>query len=51
MEHHAVGPLDLNGYRVVDDDDDDPVLVREDGGEIDTWRESYPWTVVKSNDK
>ena len=35
--------LDLDGYRVVDDDDDDPMLLRADGGEVDTWRESYPY--------
>jgi polyphosphate kinase 2 len=32
----------LGGYRVVDDDDDDPVLVK-DGEPVDTWREGYPY--------
>jgi polyphosphate kinase 2 len=33
----------LRGYRVVDDDDDDPVLVNTDGQPVDTWREGYPY--------
>ncbi|MFI7625489.1 polyphosphate kinase 2 [Microbispora rosea] len=31
------------GLMVLDDDDDDPVLVRADGGPVDTWREHYPY--------
>src|SRR5690242_5610086 len=31
------------GYRVEDNDDDDPVLLRADGGPVDTWREGYPY--------
>jgi polyphosphate kinase len=39
------GPLldRLDGYRVVDDDDDDPVLLTRDGHPVDTWREGYPY--------
>src|SRR5262245_39425438 len=33
----------LEGYRVIDDDDDDPVLVNRNGDLIDTWREGYPY--------
>src|SRR5262245_1674532 len=33
----------LEGYRVIDDDDDDPVLVNRNGDPIDTWREGYPY--------
>jgi len=37
-------PLDeLAGLRVDDDDDDDPILIRQDGSPIDTWREKYPY--------
>jgi polyphosphate kinase 2 len=32
-----------DGYRVLDDDDDDPVLVKADGEVVDTWRENYPY--------
>jgi polyphosphate kinase len=36
--------LDLEGdYKVLEDYDDDPVLLRADGGPIDTWREDYPY--------
>jgi polyphosphate kinase 2 (PPK2 family) len=35
--------LDLSQYRVVDDADDDPVLLRRDGSQVDTWREGYPY--------
>jgi polyphosphate kinase 2 len=36
--------LDLDGdYKVEDDGDDDPVLLRADGGPVDTWREEYPY--------
>jgi polyphosphate kinase 2 len=36
--------LDLDGdYRVEDDGDDDPILLRQDGGPVDTWREEYPY--------
>src|SRR4051794_36973622 len=38
------GPAtELGGYRVVDDDDDDPVLLNADGTPVDTWREDYPY--------
>jgi polyphosphate kinase len=33
----------LNGYRVLDEDDDDPVLLNSDGQPVDTWREGYPY--------
>jgi polyphosphate kinase 2 len=33
----------LQDYRVDDSDEDDPVLLRADGGPVDTWRESYPY--------
>jgi polyphosphate kinase 2 len=33
----------LAGYRVIDDDDDDPILVNKDGEPVDTWREGYPY--------
>lgn len=33
----------FRGYSVLDNDDDDPVLVREDGSIVDTWREDYPY--------
>jgi polyphosphate kinase 2 len=32
-----------DGYRVLDDDDDDPILLKEDGEVVDTWRENYPY--------
>jgi polyphosphate kinase 2 len=37
--------LDLNGdYRIDDENyDDDPILLRADGGPVDTWREEYPY--------
>ena len=36
--------LDRAGrYVVEDNDDDDPVLLRADGGQVDTWREGYPY--------
>jgi polyphosphate kinase 2 len=34
---------EMDEYEVKDDGDDDPVLVRNDGAPIDTWRESYPY--------
>jgi len=33
----------LQGFRVVDDDDDDPLLIDADGAPVDTWREGYPY--------
>jgi polyphosphate kinase len=33
-----------SGLAVDDSDDDDPVLLREDGQPVDTWREGYPYT-------
>jgi polyphosphate kinase 2 len=35
--------MDLRGYKVQDDDDDDPILLTEDGTQVDTWREDYPY--------
>jgi polyphosphate kinase len=32
-----------HGYTVDDNDDDDPVLLDQDGNDIDTWRERYPY--------
>ena len=32
-----------DGYRVLDDDDDDPILLKDDGEVVDTWRENYPY--------
>jgi polyphosphate kinase len=32
-----------SGLIVDDSDDDDPVLLREDGERVDTWREGYPY--------
>jgi polyphosphate kinase 2 len=43
MSHEAVPFNALGDYRVEDDDDDDPVLVRQDGSPVDTWRERYPY--------
>ena len=41
----VAGPplLSTSGFRVLDDDDDDPVLLREDGSAVDTWRQGYPY--------
>jgi polyphosphate kinase len=41
---------DLLGFRVLDEDDDDPVLIDRDGGSIDTWREGYPYDERMSRD-
>jgi polyphosphate kinase len=38
-----VTDLTLSGYRVLDDDDDDPILLTEDGLPVDTWRDDYPY--------
>jgi polyphosphate kinase 2 len=35
--------LAKQGFRVVDDDDDDPVLLKADGTPIDTWRQDFPY--------
>ena len=35
--------LSTSGFRVLDDDDDDPVLLRADGSAVDTWRQGYPY--------
>ncbi|WBB79681.1 polyphosphate kinase 2 [Micromonospora sp. WMMD882] len=36
--------LDLTvDYQVVDGHDDDPILLRPDGGPVETWREDYPY--------
>jgi polyphosphate kinase 2 len=47
-ERRAPEPQDdllhrLAGYRVLDEDDDDPVLLTSDGEPVDTWREGYPY--------
>jgi polyphosphate kinase len=42
--------LDLSGYKVLDDADDDPVLLRQDGSPVDTWREGYPYAERMSRD-
>jgi polyphosphate kinase len=34
---------ELSEYQVHDDNDDDPVLLRQDGSRVDTWRQSYPY--------
>jgi polyphosphate kinase len=31
------------GFRVLDDEDDDPVLLQADGTPVDTWREGHPY--------
>ena len=31
------------GFRVLDDEDDDPVLLQADGTPVDTWRQDYPY--------
>ncbi|TCC47594.1 polyphosphate kinase 2 [Kribbella capetownensis] len=31
------------GFRVLEEEDDDPVLLRADGTPVDTWREGYPY--------
>ncbi|WP_392508605.1 polyphosphate kinase 2 [Naumannella halotolerans] len=39
-------PIDLaklEGYRVIDVDDDDPVLLDAQGRPVETWREGYPY--------
>ena len=36
-------PADARDLVVLDEDDDDPVLLRRDGTQIDTWREGYPY--------
>jgi polyphosphate kinase 2 len=52
MLPHALASLGpLAGYRVEDDDDDDPILVRTDGGPVDTWREDYPYDERMSRDE
>jgi polyphosphate kinase len=34
---------ELTHYQVEDDSDDDPILLRQDGSRVDTWRQSYPY--------
>jgi polyphosphate kinase 2 len=34
---------ELDEYHVQDDSDDDPILLRQDGSRVDTWRQSYPY--------
>jgi polyphosphate kinase 2 len=43
--------MDLTGYRVLDDDDDDPVLLTDDGEPVDTWREDYPYDARMDRDE
>jgi polyphosphate kinase 2 len=33
----------LAGFKVIDDEYDDPMLLRPDGTPVDTWREDYPY--------
>lgn len=42
---------DLLGFRVLDEDDDDPVLLDRDGGPVDTWREGYPYDARMDRDE
>ncbi len=44
LEEHLEGPLGghLEGMSVVVDPEGEPVLLRPDGSEVDTWREGYP---------
>ena len=42
---------DLLGYRVIDEDDDDPVLIDRSGAVVDTWREGYPYDVRMDRDE
>ena len=46
----ALDLSDLLGFRVLDEDDDDPVLVGRDGAAIDTWREGYPYAARMDRD-
>ena len=39
----SLTPEDARDLVVLDEDDDDPVLLRRDGTQIDTWREGYPY--------
>ncbi|CAN5228432.1 polyphosphate kinase 2 [soil metagenome] len=43
--HYSAAPNlnDVLGYKVLDDDDDDPVLIDPLGTHVDTWREGYPY--------
>ncbi len=43
LQQSSVDLSDLLGYRVIDDDDDDPVLIDRDGSPVETWREGYPY--------
>lgn len=45
LEEHLEGPLGshLDGLSVVVDPEGEPVLLRPDGTEVDTWREGYPY--------
>ena len=47
-------PIDLarlEGYRVVDVDDDDPILLDASGRPVETWREGYPYTDKLDRDR
>nr|WP_218844255.1 polyphosphate kinase 2 [Naumannella cuiyingiana] len=41
----------LEGYRVVDVDDDDPILLDASGRPVETWREGYPYTDKLDRDR
>ena len=44
--HHDAPDTDLVnelGFRVLDDEDDDPVLLQADGTPVDTWRQDFPY--------
>ncbi len=45
LEGHLDGPLGghLEGLSVVVDPEGEPVLLRPDGSQVDTWREGYPY--------
>jgi polyphosphate kinase len=40
-----------HGYTVNDEDDDDPVLCDQDGNDIETWREGYPYDQKMARDE
>lgn len=44
-------PDDARDLVVLDEDDDDPVLVKRDGTQIDTWREGYPYDERMTRDE
>jgi polyphosphate kinase len=40
-----------HGYTVNDEDDDDPILCDQDGNDIETWREGYPYDQKMARDE